>query len=202
VRHLSPFASPASSRHWRRPPRRVTSTCRCSTASACSAPCAASASTHRRLLDDLRRAVPGIALRTTFIVGFPGETGEQFRALCDFAGEAAFDHLGVFIYSEEQGTQAAALPDDVPAALKEERRARLMEIQESISARRHRALVGRTVEVLVEGPHEDSDLILCGRTEGQAPEIDGRVLIIDAPGRSPPGTSYRSLDETHPISGR
>jgi ribosomal protein S12 methylthiotransferase len=136
---------------------------------------------HLRLVETLRARVPGIALRTTFIVGFPGETETQFRTLCGFVETAAFDHMGVFIYSEEKGTPAAALPDDVPAAVKEERRARLMGIQEKHLARRRKALVGRTVEVLVEGPHPESELLLAGRVEGQAPEIDGGVILTDAP---------------------
>jgi len=145
------------------------------------------ASTHLRLVEKLRRSVPGIALRTTFIVGFPGETASRFRTLCEFVQEAAFDHVGVFTYSEEKGTPAAALDDDVPAGLKEERRAEIMAIQESIAARRNRALVGRTVEVLVEGPHEDSDLVRCGRLEGQAPEIDGGVILTDLMSPIPAG---------------
>jgi ribosomal protein S12 methylthiotransferase len=157
-----------------------------------------SAATHMKLLEGLRRGVPGIALRTTFIVGFPGETDSQFRTLCSFARDAEFDHVGVFIYSEEKGTPAAVLPDDVPAALKEERRAELMAIQERISARRSRELVGRTLPVLVDGVPADSDLLLCGRTEGQAPEIDGRVILTDAPGPLEPGTFVRvRIDEAH-----
>ncbi len=157
------------------------------------------ASTHMRLLETLRTRVPRIALRTTFIVGFPGETAEQFRTLCSFVRDAQFDHVGVFTYSEEKGTTAAALPDDVPVALKEERRADLMAIQERIAARRGRDLVGRTVQVLVDGPPDDSDLLLCGRTEGQAPEIDGRVILTDAPAPLAPGAFVRArIDEAHP----
>jgi ribosomal protein S12 methylthiotransferase len=153
---------------------------------------------HVRLLDMLRRRVPGIALRTTLIVGFPGETDSRFRTLCRFVEEAEFDHLGVFTYSEEKGTPAAALPDDVPPAVKEERRASLMAIQEGIAARRNRGLVGRTVEVLVEGPHPDSDLVLHGRTERQAPEIDGRVILTDAPPGIRAGTFVPvRIDEAH-----
>jgi len=158
-----------------------------------------SAATHARLLETLRASVPGIALRTTFIVGFPGESERQFQTLCSFVRDAEFDHVGVFTYSEEKGTSAADLPDDVPAELKEERRAVLMAIQEEIAARRARSLVGRTVEVLIDGPPEDSDLLLCGRTEGQAPEIDGRVILTDAPGPLDPGTfALVRIDEAHP----
>ncbi|MBI1950270.1 MAG: radical SAM protein, partial [Acidobacteria bacterium] len=159
-----------------------------------------SAATHMRLVETLRREVPGIALRTTFIVGFPGETEEQFRTLCSFARDAEFDHEGVFTYSEEKGTEAAGRRDDVPAGVKEERRRALMAVQEEIAARRSRTLVGRTLEVLVDGPPEDSDLLLCGRTEGQAPEIDGRVVLTDAPGPLSPGTFVRArIDEAHPF---
>jgi len=158
-----------------------------------------SAASHLRILETLRARVPGIALRTTFIVGFPGETEAQYRTLCSFARDAEFDHVGVFTYSEEKGTPAADSRDDVPEDVKEERRAGLMEIQEGIAARRARALVGRTVEVLIDGPPEDSDLLLCGRTEGQAPEIDGRVIVTDAPGPLEPGRFVDvRIDEGHP----
>jgi len=158
-----------------------------------------SAATHTRLLETLRASVPGIALRTTFIVGFPGESDRQFQTLCSFVRGAEFDHVGVFTYSEEKGTSAADLPDDVPAEVKEERRAALMAIQEDIAARRAQALVGRVVEVLIDGPPEDSDLLLCGRTEGQAPEIDGRVILTDAPGPLNPGAFVQvRIDEAHP----
>ncbi len=159
-----------------------------------------SADSHLKLLETLRARVPGIAVRTTFIVGFPGETEERFETLCRFVREAEFDHVGTLTYSKEKGTPAAALPDDVPAEVKEERRGRLMAIQERVAARRNRALVGRTVEVLVDGAHEESDLILCGRTEGQAPEIDGRVLITDAPGRLRAGDFVPvRVAEAHPF---
>jgi ribosomal protein S12 methylthiotransferase len=158
-----------------------------------------SADSHLRLLESLRAQVPGIALRTTFIVGFPGETEAQFAALCRFAEEAQFESLGVFTYSEEKGTPAAALADDVPEELKEERRRHLMRLQEGWSARRNQGFVGRSVEVLVEGAHEESDLLLTGRTERQAPEIDGRVIITDTPRLLYPGEFVRvRIDEAHP----
>jgi ribosomal protein S12 methylthiotransferase len=158
-----------------------------------------SAETHLKLLASLRAQVPGIALRSTFIVGFPGETEAQFATLCQFAEEAQFESLGVFIYSEEKGTAAAGLADDVPEEVKEERRSHLMRLQEGWSARRNKALVGRSVEVLVEGAHEESDLLLTGRTEGQAPEIDGRVIITDAPRLLYPGEFVRvRIEEAHP----
>lgn len=128
----------------------------------------------RQTVAALRERIPEIAIRTTFIVGYPGETEEEFAALLQFVEEMEFDRVGVFTYSREEGTEAAALPDDVPAAVKEERRARLMERQQAISLAKNRALVGRTLDVLIEG-HGDS--ISVGRTYRDAPEIDGLVLI-------------------------
>ncbi|MFQ5877068.1 MAG: 30S ribosomal protein S12 methylthiotransferase RimO [Acidobacteriota bacterium] len=155
---------------------------------------------HLRLIERLRARVPGISIRCTFIVGFPGETEARFRALCGFVEQARLDHVGVFTYSAEKGTPAALLPDDIPAEVKEERRARLMAIQERVAARRNRDLVGRSVEVLVDGTHEESDWLLCGRTEGQAPEIDGRVILTDAPRPLRAGEFVRvRIDEAHPF---
>ena len=154
---------------------------------------------HLRLLERLRQAIPEIALRTTFIVGFPGETETQFRTLVEFVRAARFDRVGAFTYSEEKGTHATALADDVPAEVKEERRARLMEAQSEVAEARHRRLVGTTIDVLVEGPHEESDLLLSGRSEGQAPEIDGSVILTDAPRVLFPGEFARvRIDEAHP----
>jgi ribosomal protein S12 methylthiotransferase len=154
---------------------------------------------HLRLLERLRQAVPEIALRTTFIVGFPGETEAQFTTLLDFVRTAAFDRVGAFTYSEEKGTHATALPDDVPAEVKEDRRARLMAAQEQVAADRNQRLLGRTIEVLVEGAHEESDLLLSGRSEGQAPEIDGAVILTDAPRILYPGEFVEvRIDAAHP----
>jgi ribosomal protein S12 methylthiotransferase len=158
-----------------------------------------SGTSHLRLVETLRGAVPGIALRTTLMVGFPGESEEQFAALCRFVEEARFNHLGVFTYSEEKGTSAASLPDDVPPEVKEERRARIMAIQEGVASEHNAGLIGSTIDVLVDGPHEESDLLLCGRTEGQAPEIDGKVILTDAPRPLHPGEFVRvCIDEAHP----
>jgi ribosomal protein S12 methylthiotransferase len=157
-----------------------------------------SGDSHLRLVGTLRDAVPGIALRTTLIVGFPGESEEQFATLCRFVEEARFERLGVFTYSEEKGTPAAALDDDVPPEVKEERRARIMAIQEGVASRHSAALIGSTIDVLVDGPHEESDLLLCGRSEGQAPDIDGMVILTDAPGPLHPGEFVRvRIDEAH-----
>ena len=129
----------------------------------------------RRLIARIRRAVPEIALRTSFIVGFPGETDADVRELCDFLEEAEFDHVGVFRYSQEENTPAAAFPEQLSEAVKAERWERVMAAQAHIAARRAAAHRGRTVEVLVEG--RDARGRLIGRTRGQAPEIDGRTYL-------------------------
>jgi ribosomal protein S12 methylthiotransferase len=128
----------------------------------------------RHLVADLREAMPDIALRTSFIVGYPGETEEEFSALLDFVAEMAFDRVGVFTYSQEAGTKAAELPLQVPAEVKEERYARLMELQQGISLARNQQMVGRVLEVLVEGQSGDLSV---GRSYRDAPEIDGLVLV-------------------------
>jgi len=132
-----------------------------------------------RMIRRIRRHLPGCALRTTFIVGFPGESRQAFRGLCEFVREAQFDHAGVFTYSHEEGTPAFALKDDVPAGLKEARRARLMEIQSRISLAGNRSRLGKVLPVRVDGLEPDTRMLLVGRTEFQSPEVDGRVLITD-----------------------
>jgi ribosomal protein S12 methylthiotransferase len=129
----------------------------------------------RRLVARVREAVPGIVLRTSLIVGFPGEEEADFRALTEFVQEMEFDHVGVFRYSQEEGTAAAALPGQVPETLKTERRERLMALQAAISARRLGAQIGRTGEVLVERVQGRGRLV--GRSPGQAPGIDGTVRL-------------------------
>jgi ribosomal protein S12 methylthiotransferase len=131
------------------------------------------------MVERIRARVPGVVLRTSFIVGFPGETGEDFGRLLDFVEAAEFDNVGVFTFSDEEGTASFDLPARVPARVKESRRRRLMAAQKRISARRNRARVGERLEVLVEGAHSESDLLLRGRTAGQAPEIDGQVILND-----------------------
>lgn len=130
----------------------------------------------RRTVDTLRKRVPGIAIRTTFIVGFPGETEEEFEELVAFVREMAFDRVGVFTYSPEEGTEAARLKDDVPPEVKTERRNRLMETQQPISLGKNKALIGEVMDVLIEGR---GDGLSVGRTYRDAPEIDGMVLIED-----------------------
>lgn len=139
-----------------------------------------------RLIERVRRRVPGVAVRTTFITGFPGETEEDFEELLAFVRNVEFDRVGVFTYSDEEGTAAFDLPDKVDAKTARRRRARLMKEQEKISLRRNRVRVGQTLRVLFEGASEETDLLWQGRAETQAPDIDGCVLINDAPEGSAP----------------
>jgi ribosomal protein S12 methylthiotransferase len=134
---------------------------------------------YERLLDRIRRRVPDVALRTTFIVGFPGETDREFDELLSFVEAMRFDHVGVFTYSHEEGTAAHTLDDDVPAHVKRERQRRLMHRQRRIVARAHRAQIGRRVRLLVDGPSPEHELVLRGRLDSQAPEIDPCVYLTD-----------------------
>jgi ribosomal protein S12 methylthiotransferase len=134
---------------------------------------------YERLLDRIRRRVPGVTLRTTFIVGYPGETAEDFEELSDFVGGMEFDHVGVFTYSHEEGTSAHQLADDVPAAVKDRRQAALMRRQRQIVTRAHRRRVGDRLRLLVDGPSSEHDLVLRARTSGQAPDIDPVVYLTD-----------------------
>ncbi len=141
---------------------------------------------YLRLLERARSLAPDVSLRTTFIVGFPGETEAHFQELLGFVREARFDHLGGFVYSPEEGTPGAALPGRVPRHTARRRHRQLLEAQRPIALASRRRLVGRRLEVLVEGVCEESEHLLQGRHAGQAPEIDGRVLIVD--GAAPAGT--------------
>ena len=134
---------------------------------------------YERLLDRIRERVPGVTLRTTFIVGFPGETADDYAELQSFVKAIEFDHVGVFTYSHEEGTSAHGLEDDVPAALKRKRQAGLMRLQKQVVQRSHRARIGQQVRVLVDGPSAEHDLVLRGRLEGQAPDIDPLVYLTD-----------------------
>jgi len=127
----------------------------------------------------MRREIPGLTLRTSFIVGFPGETPEDFGILCDFVREAQFDWLGVFGYSDEEGANAFALDDKVPPREIERRRKKLMSIQKQISRSKKRALLGKQFDLLLEGPSEETDLLWQARTVMHAPEIDGTVYVND-----------------------
>jgi ribosomal protein S12 methylthiotransferase len=134
-----------------------------------------------RLIKRARERVPGLAVRTTFITGFPGETEEDFEELLGFIKSVEFDRVGVFTYSDEEGTPAYDLPNKVDPKVAKRRRDRLMKEQARISRRINKAKIGSTVRVLFEGASRESDLIWQGRMETQATDIDGVVLINDAP---------------------
>ena len=135
--------------------------------------------TYDTLLARIRSRVPGVTLRTTFIVGFPGETDADFAELEAFVEDTRFEHVGVFTYSHEEGTRAHSLADDVPAAVKRRRRHALMTRQKRIVAQAQKARIGQEVAVLVDGPSSEHELVLQGRLEGQAPEIDPVVYLTD-----------------------
>ena len=130
----------------------------------------------RRKIDDLRKAIPDISIRTTIIVGYPGEEEEDFLELTDFVSEIKFDHLGIFTYSEEEGTLAADLKDNIPRELKDERKSIIMDLQNNIDSERNSYMVGRSYDVIVD---EVSNNIAVGRTQYDAPEIDKIVRIND-----------------------
>ena len=154
------------------------------------------------LIEKARRLVPGIVIRTSFIVGFPGETETDFAELCAFVTEAKIDWLGVFTYSDEEGAKAFELPQGSKLTRRtiESRRRKLMRLQQKISAKAKRSWVGREVDLLVEGPSEETELLWEGRTPLHAPEIDGKVLINDFGPHEVlvPGTFYRAqITESH-----
>jgi len=136
---------------------------------------------YERMIERIRERVPGVAVRTTFIVGFPGERAEDFEELLDFVRVVEFDRVGVFTYSDEENSAAFELDEKVDHGIAKKRERRLMKEQARISRRKNRRLVGSRVRVLLEGKSKESDLLLEGRMESQAPEIDGSVLINDVP---------------------
>jgi ribosomal protein S12 methylthiotransferase len=144
-----------------------------------------------RMLEKIRAAIPGVALRTSMIVGFPGETEGDFKALLDFVAAAEFDHLGVFLYSNEETSGSYALPNGVAARAARARQRKLLAMQRKISRRRLRGMVGRSFPVLVEGRSEETDLLFRGRLETQAPEIDGQVYINSFDGIEPQPGDFR-----------
>jgi ribosomal protein S12 methylthiotransferase len=144
-----------------------------------------------KLLEKIRRAVPGVALRTSFIVGFPGETEDDFKALLDFVAAAEFDHLGVFLYSNEETSGSFRLPDQVAARTARRRQRALLGLQRRISRRKLRARIGERRPIVVEGRSDETELLFTGRLETQAPEIDGRVLINDFAGAEPQPGEFR-----------
>jgi ribosomal protein S12 methylthiotransferase len=144
-----------------------------------------------RLMERIRAAIPGVTLRTSLIVGFPGETEEDFKLLLSFVEAAQFDHLGVFLYSNEETSSSYALPGQVPSAVAGRRQRRLMALQRRISRRKLRQRVGRSFPVLVEGRSEETEWLFRGRLESQAPGIDGQVLINDFEGAEPRPGEFR-----------
>jgi ribosomal protein S12 methylthiotransferase len=146
-----------------------------------------------KLIERIRATIPGVTIRTSFIVGFPGETDSDFETLCDFVNAAQFDRLGVFSYSDEDSSRSYELDGKVDAKSIYNRKRRLMSLQRKISKKRNRQLVGKTLPVLVEGVSPETDLLWQGRLAGQAPEIDGVTLINDFEGEAPRRGEIRPL---------
>ncbi len=146
-----------------------------------------------KLIERIRRTIPGVTIRTSFIAGFPGESEADFVELCQFAEAARFDRLGVFSYSDEDTSRSFALDGKVDGRIIERRKRRLMAIQRKISRAKNRRMVGTETPVLVEGPSADTDLLWQARMPGQAPEIDGCVLINDVEGGDPKPGQMRVL---------
>jgi ribosomal protein S12 methylthiotransferase len=136
-------------------------------------------SKYDALLSRIRTRVPGVSLRTTFIVGFPGETDADVDELCGFVNDHTFDHVGVFTYSHEEGTTAFQFTDDVPAEAKKRRRNRVMALQKRLVRRRQRERIGMRARVLVDGPSADHELVLRARLSTQAPDIDASVYLAE-----------------------
>jgi ribosomal protein S12 methylthiotransferase len=152
-----------------------------------------------KLIERIRRTIPGVAIRTSMIVGFPGETAADFETLCQFVQAAQFDRLGVFSYSDEDSSASFHLDGKVDGRTIYNRKRRLLAIQRKISKTRNKRLVGQEVSILVEGPSKETDLLWEGRMPTQAPEIDGVTLINDCEGAAPRTGEIRRLriTETH-----
>jgi ribosomal protein S12 methylthiotransferase len=153
-----------------------------------------------RSIAKMRRAIPSLTLRTSFIVGFPGETEKEFEELCEFVREAQFDWMGTFSYSDQEGADAYGLDKKLSVREVERRRKHLMGIQRQISKKKKKALVGQEFNLLLEGTSEETDLLLEGRTAMHAPEIDGKVFVNDFPEDTEPqpGEFYRcQITEGH-----
>lgn len=132
-----------------------------------------------RILGRLREEIPGVVIRTSLMVGFPGETEEQFEEMAEFIQKHPLDNIGVFKFSREPGSHAYDLPNQIPEEIKEERYHKLMKIQQKVVKKRNKALIGKTFPVVVEGYHPESELLMVGRYYGQCPEIDGQIIIND-----------------------
>lgn len=159
-----------------------------------------SADIFLRTIEKMRKTIPGVTLRTSFIVGFPGESEQEFEELCRFVKSAEFDWMGTFSYSDQEGAAAFSLNEKVSPREIERRRKHLMQIQRQISRRRKKNLRGQEFDVVLEGPSEESDLLLEGRGAMHAPEIDGKLYIADVPEGMIPaaGEFYRcEITETH-----
>ncbi len=152
-----------------------------------------------RMIERIRTNIPGVTFRTTMIVGHPGETEEDFRELKAFCRDMEFDRLGVFSYSDEENTLSYELPGKVPPRIAERRRQELMKQQVKIAKAKNRRLVNREVPVLIEGPSQESELLLQGRLESQAPEIDGVCLINDSEVGQVNAGEFRTLRITRAI---
>jgi ribosomal protein S12 methylthiotransferase len=153
-----------------------------------------------RSIEKIRNTIPDVTLRTSFIVGFPGETEDEFEELCDFVRQAEIDWMGAFGYSDQEGAGAFSIATKLPQREIESRRKHLMRIQRGISKRKKKALIGKEFDVLLQGASEETDLLLEGRTAMHAPEIDGKVFLNDVPdGLEPrPGEFYRcQVTEAH-----
>jgi ribosomal protein S12 methylthiotransferase len=153
-----------------------------------------------RTIEKMRRTIPDVTLRTSFIVGFPGETEEEFEELCDFVREAQFDWMGAFGYSDQDGAAAYAQEKKLSAKEIARRRKRLMQIQKQISKKRKKALIGKQLDLVLEGTSEETDLLWEGRTAMHAPEIDGKVFVNEFPESLEPefGSFYRcEITEAH-----
>jgi ribosomal protein S12 methylthiotransferase len=158
------------------------------------------ADVFQRSIEKMRRTIPDLTLRTSFIVGFPGETEKEFEELCDFVRESQFDWMGTFSYSDQEGADAFALRKKLSPQEIERRRKHLMGIQKQISKKKKKALIGREFDLLLEGTSEETELLLEGRTPMHAPEIDGKVFVNDFPPEltPQPGQFYRcEITEAH-----
>jgi ribosomal protein S12 methylthiotransferase len=153
-----------------------------------------------RSIAKMRRTIPGVTLRTSFIVGFPGETEQEFEELCEFVREAQFDWMGAFSYSDQDGADAYALQKKLSTREIERRRKHLMGIQQQISKKKKKALIGHEFDLLLEGTSDETDLLMEGRTSMHAPEIDGKVFVNEIPEETQarPGEFYRcQITEAH-----
>jgi len=160
----------------------------------------AGADVFLKSIEKMRRVIPDLTLRTSFIVGFPGETEREFEQLCDFVREAQFDWMGAFSYSDQEGAGAFGLDKKLSSREIERRRKHLMAIQRQISKKKKKTLVGRQFDLLLEGESEESELLLEGRTQMHAPEIDGKVFVNEFPDEiePQPGQFYRcEITEAH-----